>query len=241
VAQFGFCAQFGISNQRRLAVLEHQLYAFLGKTADAAFCVNEAGRVCFWSACAERFFGWSQKKALHNSCCALLQSRDTLGAPTLTRAFYARELSREPWGIPNFDLEVTTSCGRRMWVNLSSLLFEDSQAHQRLVAHLARDITKIRKQEELINNMLLVFKQVKTVTSNANGTGFGRPAPIAPLSDKERRILQLFWRGNEAVQIAHDEKISLQTLRNHLHHINEKLGTHNRLQAIVHAMHRNLL
>jgi hypothetical protein len=27
------------------AVLEHQLYAFLGKTADAAFCVNVGPRI----------------------------------------------------------------------------------------------------------------------------------------------------------------------------------------------------
>ena len=100
VAHCGFCAQFGISNQRRLAVLEHQLYAFLGKTADAAFCVNEAGRVCFWSACAERFLGWSQKKALHNSCCSLLQSRDTLGAPTLTELSTRGNSQESPGGFP---------------------------------------------------------------------------------------------------------------------------------------------
>ena len=61
--------------------------------------------------------------------------------------------------------------------------------------------------------MLLVFKQVKTVTSNANGTGFGRPAPIAPLSDKERRILQLFWRGDGAVQIAMRKKLRTEVIR----------------------------
>ena len=88
--------------------------------------------------------------------------------------------------------------------------------------------------------MLLVFKQVKTVTSNANGTGFGRPAPIAPLSDKERRILQLFWRGDGAVQIAMRKKLrSKPCAITSTHH--EKPGTHNRLQAIVHAMHRKLL
>jgi hypothetical protein len=35
--------------------------------------------------------------------------------------------------------------------------------------------------------------------------------------------------------------ISLQTLRNHLHYVNEKLGTHSRLQAVMHAMHHKLL
>ncbi|HKU61032.1 MAG TPA: LuxR C-terminal-related transcriptional regulator [Gemmatimonadales bacterium] len=36
-------------------------------------------------------------------------------------------------------------------------------------------------------------------------------------------------------------KISAQTLRNHLHHINRKLRTHNRLEAVTHAQRRGLL
>jgi PAS domain S-box-containing protein len=216
-------------------VLEHQLYAFLGKTADAAFCVNERGEVCFWSTAAEKLFGWSKKKALYTSCYALLQGRDVLSTPTLTKDFYARELSREQWGIPSFDLDVATFFGRRLWVNLSSLFFEDSRSHHRLVVHLARDISESKKREELLDNMLRVFKQLKAVN------GGGRPSPISPLSDKEQGILQLFWRGKSASEVARDQEITLQTLRNHLHHINEKLGTHDRLQAIVHAIHRNLL
>ncbi|MGH9605162.1 MAG: LuxR C-terminal-related transcriptional regulator [Terracidiphilus sp.] len=36
-------------------------------------------------------------------------------------------------------------------------------------------------------------------------------------------------------------KISPQTLRNHLHHINRKLRTHNRLEAVTHAQQRHLI
>jgi PAS domain S-box-containing protein len=205
---------------------QEELFTFLGKTADTAFGVNERGEVCFWSEAAEKLFGWSKKRALHNSCYALLQGSDVLSTPTLTKDLYARELSREQWG---------TSFGRRIWVNLSSLLFEDSRSHYRLVLHLARDISERKKREELLDNMLLVFKQLKA----ANGGR--RPSPISPLSGKEQGILQLFWRGKSASEVARDQQITLQTLRNHLHHINEKLGTHDRLQAVVHAMHRNLL
>jgi DNA-binding CsgD family transcriptional regulator len=35
--------------------------------------------------------------------------------------------------------------------------------------------------------------------------------------------------------------ISAQTLRNHLRHVNQKLGTHNRLEAVIHAAHRGLI
>ena len=35
--------------------------------------------------------------------------------------------------------------------------------------------------------------------------------------------------------------ITAQTLRNHLHHINQKLRTHNRLEAVMNAIQRKLI
>ena len=67
------------------------------------------------------------------------------------------------------------------------------------------------------------------------------PTPILALSDHERKILQLFSSGKNAAQIARNLGITAQTLRNHLHHINKKLHTHNRLEAVTHAIQRKLL
>jgi DNA-binding CsgD family transcriptional regulator len=47
--------------------------------------------------------------------------------------------------------------------------------------------------------------------------------------------------GKNSAEIARTLGITLQTLRNHLHHINQKLNTHNRLEAVTHAMQRKLL
>lgn len=66
-------------------------------------------------------------------------------------------------------------------------------------------------------------------------------SPAAELSEQERRILQLFAEGKNSTQIARTLDISLQTLRNHLHHINQKLRTHNRLEAVMNALQRKLI
>src|SRR5205823_2344282 len=63
-------------------------------------------------------------------------------------------------------------------------------------------------------------------------------APVEPLSDQERRILKLFAEGRNSTTIARKLSISAQTLRNHLHHINRKLRTHTRLEAVTHAQQR---
>jgi DNA-binding NarL/FixJ family response regulator len=66
-------------------------------------------------------------------------------------------------------------------------------------------------------------------------------SPIETLSDQERRILKMFAEGLSGTAIVRELKISPQTLRNHLHHINRKLRTHNRLEAVTHAQRRGLI
>jgi hypothetical protein len=48
--------------------------------------------------------------------------------------------------------------------------------------------------------------------------------------EQEQSVLRLFSDGKNPTDIAKELGISLQTLRNHLHHVNDKLGTHDRLQ-----------
>jgi DNA-binding CsgD family transcriptional regulator len=135
-------------------------------------------------------------------------------------------------------MEVTVRSGRRIWVDLSTLVFMDGRTHPRLIVQLARDITERKQKEELLHNMLQLSKQI-VVMSEENGTG--RPVPVSSLSEQEQSILRRFSDGKNSAEIAKSLGITLQTLRNHLHHINEKLGTHNRLQAVMHAMHRKLI
>lgn len=62
-----------------------------------------------------------------------------------------------------------------------------------------------------------------------------------PLSEQEQRVLRSFSQGRSPADILHELSISPQTLRNHLHHIHQKLGTHNRLEAVIHAIRRQLI
>ena len=73
------------------------------------------------------------------------------------------------------------------------------------------------------------------------GESQSEPAPVDGLSDQERRILMLFAKAKNSSQVAKELGITAPTLRNHLHAINQKLRTHNRLEAVLHAMRRGLI
>ena len=219
-------------------MLQLELNEVLEETADAAFSVDPQGEIRFWNASAKNLLGYAPSETVGKNVHTLLRCRDALGTKTCTGDFYARQATTENCRIPNFDVQVTARSGRKIWLDMSTLIFNHGRTHPRLVVHLARDITKRKQQEELLHNLLEVSKQIVVMS---DGNGAARPAPVSPLSEQEQRILRLFSEGKNSAEIAQKLGISLETLRNHLHHANEKLGTRNRLEAVTHAMHRNLI
>ena len=138
--------------------------------------------------------------------------------------------------MPNFDLNVSTRGGERKWVNISTMAYLNRRTQKTLIVHLARDITAQKSREEVFRKMIAISHEVSGLEASMNGA-----APVTPLSSQELEILRMFAAGNDAPRIAKGLGISPQTLRNHLHHINKKLRTHNRLEAVTHALQRRLI
>lgn len=218
-------------------MLETELFDLLERTSDAGYTVTAAGEICSWNRAAERLFGYPAEEVVGRNIQEILKARDVLDTKALSGGEDAatRQWDESSGGIPNFDLQVHTKAGRKVWVNLSTIVFENPRAGRRLFVRLARDIDQRRRNEELLGRMVEAARQVVALTDEANH------APVESLSEHERRILKLFSTGSNATAIARTLGISPQTLRNHLHHINRKLRTHNRLEAVIHAQQRGLL
>jgi DNA-binding CsgD family transcriptional regulator len=121
-------------------------------------------------------------------------------------------------------------------VSVSTIVFDNKRTGRRLFVRLAHDITHRRHKEDLLNRLVGTAREVVSLTEETVDH-----APVEQLSEQERRILTLFAEGSNPATIAQTLNISAQTLRNHLHHINRKLRTHNRLEAVTHAQRRGLL
>lgn len=212
------------------------VYKLLEGTADAAFVVTFEGEVCFWNSAAERLFGYRPADVLDKTCHSVLEGVDALGTRACMGECSVQQCAAHGGPIPAFDLQVKTRSGGRIWVSISTILFEDSRLHRRLVVHLARDIGKHKQLEQRFAEMVDVSKEVISVAGNHSCL-----APVESLSGREQRILKLFADANNSSQVAKKLGITLPTLRNHLHAINQKLRTHNRLEAVLHAMRRGLI
>ena len=217
-------------------MLEAELFAFLENTSDAVFAARESGELCFWNRAAETLFGYSAEEAIGKTCAMLLHGVGVLGTDFCIERCGKLQSSARGAALPNFDLGVTTHGGERIWVNLSTISYFNRRTGKTLLVHLARDISAQRKRDEMYRQMVAISKEVSAMDDTFTGV-----APIAPLSSHELEILRMFAAGGNAPQIAKTLGISPQTLRNHLHHINQKLRTHNRLEAVTHALQRHLI
>ena len=218
-------------------MLESELFAFLEGTADAAFTVSEQGKILSWNGAARRLFGYSSSEVLGKSCFQILHGRGVLGTEVCHEGCSILECTAGQTEIPNFDLEVSRRSGERLWVNLSTVVWQNPRTQHRLVIHLAHDITRQKKTERATEKMLKMTHQFSKVAEDHTPA----VSPVAALSEQEAEILRLFASGKNSPEIAKSLRISLQTLRNHLHHINQKLRTHNRLEAVMHAIQRRLV
>jgi PAS domain S-box-containing protein len=219
-------------------MLESELFELLENTADAAYTVAVDGGICSWNTAAERLLGHAADEVIGRDVDDVLKARDTMGTRALAGGIDActRSSELDQRCAPNFDLEVETRSGERLWVNVSTISFDNPRTQRQLIVRLMRNVDQQRRKEMLLSRMITSARELVQLAQGSEGH-----APVSPLSDQERRILGLFAEGNDREMIASTLCISDQTLRNHLHRINRKLRTRSRLEAVTHAQRRGLL
>jgi DNA-binding NarL/FixJ family response regulator len=116
------------------------------------------------------------------------------------------------------------------------LVTSDDHTERRLVIHLMRDIGKRKKAEQLTNEMIQV---ARSLVGNAEQTD--ELPPIVPLTSQEKKILSLLAAGKATKEVTAELQISMGTLRNHISHINQKLHTRNRVEAVMKALKRGVI
>lgn len=219
-------------------MLESELFALFENTVDAAYSVTGDGEICSWNSAAERLFGYAGSEVIGRDVDDVFGARDDLGTRALAGGAEAatRKRGDKADGIATFDLEVSHKNGKRMWINVSTIVFENRRTGRTLFMRTARDVSHHREKEELLARMRGAAREIISLTDGAVDH-----APVEALSEQERRILTMFAQGANPAAIAQKLSISAQTLRNHLHRINRKLRTHNRLEAVTHARRRGLI
>jgi PAS domain S-box-containing protein len=200
---------------------------------DPAFALTASAEIWAWNSAAEAVTGFKASDAVHQSFPELVDARGPLGR--LVDADYCVRAIRDG-GVPSFDLELKTASGSAIWLNVSVLVFEPLRVSPALVVHIAHDITASRQRRAMFDRLRETAREIARLADEEHHL-----VPVPLLTQQEQRLLTLFAQGRSPAQVAKELDISSQTLRNHLYHVNQKLGTHNRLEAVIHSVRRGLI
>ena len=95
------------------------------------------------------------------TCFDLLHGIGALGTTVCHRNCSVLDCIGKESDVPNFDLNVSTSSGERLWVNISTVIFHNQRTGERLLVHLAHDITEQKKQDEVVRQVLTLSKEAQ--------------------------------------------------------------------------------
>ncbi|MBI1851902.1 MAG: PAS domain-containing protein [Planctomycetes bacterium] len=201
----------------------------LVNAGDGAFVVSRDGRIVLWNRTAERILGWTRADAVGKACCDVIRGCDANGNRLCYRGCHVMSLVRMHDVVQNFDVETPTKSGRRVWINVSTIVLPGARPADELTAHLFRDVTSTHRILELIQD-----RREREAESPP-------PDSDSPLTRREVEILRLLAAGADTKAASAKLHVSPATVRNHVQNLMQKLGVHSRLEAVACARRRRLL
>lgn len=210
-----------------------QLTAMLERTADGAMVVDQEGKIVLWNRVAERLLGFRATDVVGRFCRDVLRGETLSGRPLCSPSCPIGARVARGGGIRQFDMQTHTKDGRLVWLNVSSLPVPSRKPGTFWVAHLFRDITAHARVSQLVQELHAVACPIQVHRSEPC-TALMPDIPAAlPLSQREREILRRLATGERTADMAMALGIRPKTVRNHIQRLLEKLGAHNRLQALA--------
>jgi len=217
-------------------MLERELAELLEGTTDAAFAVDLHGEVRIWNKAAEKLFGYPASLAIGKPCVVLVGGRIATEKEVCSESCDILDCVRTGREMSNFDMEINTRGRERVWVNVSLLVAVNEGTDRRLAIHFMRDVRERKRAEHLTSKMLIIANELVNGVVESDTL-----PPIPPLTAQEKNILLLLASGKTTKEMTAELQISPRTLRNHIYHVNQKLHSRSRIEAVMQASKRGLI
>ena len=101
-------------------------------------------------------------------------------------------------------------------------------------------IRRVIEGESPLNQEVAMQLLMRLIEERQQKRAAPKPSLSTPLSPRELEVLKLLVRGQSNQQIARELSISVCTVKNHVHHIINKLGVSDRVQAAILALEHDL-
>jgi DNA-binding CsgD family transcriptional regulator len=219
-------------------VIVNELIDALETAADGAFIVDEKLEIVYANQVAQQYLDFHMDNGLPINCYRVLQGHDDENRLVCHEYCQVAKMMFSGKQVTSFDLR-TVKPENDLWINVSVFRYTAGKSHQPYIVHLFRDISQKKIESRLVEKLMQVAKRYHGIQSD-----FVSEERVTrqheDLTQREREILSLLAEGYSTRRIARALSISVNTARNHIQNILQKLDVHSRLEAVIYAIDHEL-
>jgi DNA-binding CsgD family transcriptional regulator len=208
---------------------------FLHQTVDGVFAVDGNQRITFWNAACSQLLGIPAEQAIGRPCDDVLAGRTLAGDLFCEKGCCVSGVIDGGNGPKTFKLHLRDAKGKALKLSVSIILVP-SQGNERwtCVHLLHRDYAECTIED-------LAHHPEAPPRNNGGGRDRADSGVGSPLTPRQQEIVELLAEGKSATVISQELDIRLVTVRNHIQHIQAKLGVHSQAETVAYAYRHNLV
>jgi len=204
---------------------------------DGVFAVDAKQKIIFWSPSCAQLLDIPCNEALGRQCCAVVRGKDPAGQPFCGGGCCVTRMTQDENPHEAFPLRVTKSDGNEMRLSVSIVLVPSRSKDRWTCVHLLHR----GKAADTLDILQYSTSQGQPVSRRSAANNGDSSTLTSPLTSREQEILQLLSEGLAVSVISDLLNISRVTVRNHLQHIQVKLGVHSQVGTVAYAYRHNLV
>ncbi len=206
------------------------LAQILSQAVDGLFVVDSHQRIVHWNAGCSQMLGIPGEAAMGRLCHEVIAGRDAFGQAFCRAKCILQEFSRGKLAPGTFRLQVPDGAGDNIPLSVSIVLVPNGDGNRWAMVHLLH-----WEPTNVLNGIADdLFSCSHAGATNGDGHA-------SKLTAREREVLGLAAEGTATRAIAQRLDISAVTVRNHIQHIQSKLGLHSRAEMVAYAYRHRLV
>jgi len=214
-----------------------RLFDALDNSADGAFVVDEDLRIVYFNKAAEAMLGFDNEEVVGQFCYRVMRGHADGGHLVCKAQCQVAKMTLKSKPVPNYDIHIATNYGVKRWMNMSVFAYKLADTDsKKVVVHLFHDLNHKKVNDKLMTD---IIGAINHTHENPPKNGNETEPLLETLTQREREILTLLVEGHGTRDIAKLLSISLNTARNHIQRILQKLQVHTRLEAVAIAIKHN--
>jgi PAS domain S-box-containing protein len=163
-----------------------EMLAILARAADGVFALDQAQRVVFWNAAAERITGYRADEVLGRPCHEIFGSEQRPGCHKCQAHCPVMQAAQNQEPVPTYNVLGRTKAGASILLNISVVV--PLKRHESVcTVHLFRDATHQLRYETYVEQILCAAAQLPGPQQILVPRALQAPSFVAPLSQPGKK------------------------------------------------------